>query len=224
MIFTRLKHRLWRHHLPLAIVTVISGALLYVTRPYPDVITRLSFASAYPALVLIALTLVIGPLDILSGKRLAISIDFRHDIGIWAGIAGVFHAVIGQCVHLRGRPWLYYIYEKWQEKHVQPFRHDLFGLANYTGLVAGLLLLALLATSNDWSLRKLGTPGWKQLQRWNYAVFGLTAIHTVAYQVSIEKPQIPFISLGLLAIAISCALQLMAYRRSRLGMQLRPAE
>ena len=224
MMSPRLWLRLTRHHLPLALATIASGIFLYVTRPYPDVITRLSFASAYPALVLIGMTLIIGPLDVVSGKRLAVSIDLRRDIGIWAGIAGVFHAAVGQFVHLRGRPWLYYIYEKWQEKHIQPFRHDIFGLANYTGLLAALLLLALLATSNDVSLRKLTTPGWKQLQRWNYAVFALTTIHTLAYQVGIKKPEISFVSLGLFAIGVTCALQWIGYRRRRLGVQLRLAE
>ena len=165
MISRRLSRRLMRHHLPIGIATFASAFLLYVTRPYPDVITRLSFASAYPALILLAATLSIGPLKMLAGDRLATSFDIRRDVGIWAGIAGVFHAVIGQCVHLRGRPWLYYIYENWQQKHLLPIRHDLFGLANYTGIVAALVLLALIATSNDAMLRKLGTPGWKQLQR-----------------------------------------------------------
>ncbi|MEP6604866.1 MAG: hypothetical protein ABJA60_01970 [Nitrosospira sp.] len=82
--------------------------MLYTTRSYPDVITRLSFASAYPALVLLA------------GNRLAISLDFWRYIGIWAGILALLHVAIGQCVHLRGRPWLYYIYENWQAKHALP--------------------------------------------------------------------------------------------------------
>jgi sulfoxide reductase heme-binding subunit YedZ len=215
MISARLKRRLWRHHFPIALATVSSGVLLYFTRSYPDIITRLSFASAYPALILIAVTLTIGPLDALVGKRLAASNDLRRDIGIWAGLVGIFHAVIGQCVHLRGRPWLYYIYEKWREKHFQPFRHDIFGLANFTGLIAALFLLALLATSNDLSLRKLTPSGWKQLQRWNYGIFGLTAIHTLAYQVGIEAPQALFISVAVLAVAVVCLFQFAGYRRRR---------
>ena len=81
---------------------------------YTDVITRLSFASAWPALVLLAATLVIGPWRKLTGRDTPTSQDLRRDIGIWAGITGLFHTGIGQCVHLRGRPWLYYVYENWQ--------------------------------------------------------------------------------------------------------------
>ena len=217
MISRRLSSRLLRHHLPIGLAALASGYLLYVTRSFPDVLTRLSFSSAYPALVLLAVTLLIGPLKVLANDRLAISMDLRRDIGIWAGIVGLFHVVIGQCVHLRGRPWLYYIYENWQQKHFLPIRHDLFGLANYTGLIATFVLLALLATSNDASLRKLGTPGWKQLQRWNYVCFALTAVHTFTYQEGVESQTFPFLSTAIAAVVIALLLQFAGYRRRRSG-------
>lgn len=211
MISPRLSRRLWRHHLPIGAIALVGGCLLYVTRPYPDVLTRLSFSSAYPALILLSVTLLVGPLKILTRHRVAISIDLRRDIGIWTGIVGLFHVGVGQCVHLRGRPWLYYIYENWQQKHFLPIRHDLFGLANYTGLIAVLILLALLATSNDVLLRKLGAPNWKQLQRLNYACFVLTAIHTFAYQEGIESQTLPFLATAIVAVGIVLALQLVGY-------------
>jgi sulfoxide reductase heme-binding subunit YedZ len=223
MISSRLSRRLLRHHLPIGLAALASGYLLYDTRSFPDVLTRLSFSSAYPALVLLTATLLIGPLKILTGERLAVSIDFRRDIGIWAGIVGLFHVVIGQCVHLRGRPWLYYIYENWQQKHVLPMRHDLFGLANYTGIVAAFVLLALLATSNDAALRKLGTPGWKRLQRWSYACFGLTAVHTFTYQEGIESQTLPFLWTAIVAVVITLLLQFAGYRRRRMRTSLRSA-
>jgi sulfoxide reductase heme-binding subunit YedZ len=216
MLSHRLSQRLWRHHLPIGFLTLAAAGLLYATRDYSDVITRLSFASAYPALFLIGLSLMIGPWKLLKRRRgVAISMDFRRDLGIWAGIAGVFHAVVGNFEHLRGRPWLYYIYENWQDKHVQPFRYDIFGLGNFTGLFAALVLLALLATSNDASLRKLGTPGWKQLQRWNYAAFALMAVHTFTYQWAIKQPNLPWVMLAFAAIATTTVLQYMGYERRR---------
>lgn len=140
MLSHRLSERLWRHHLPVGLFTFASAGLLYASRDYADVITRLSFASAYPALLLVGLSLMIGPWKLLKRRRgVAISMDLRRDVGIWAGLASIFHAVIGNFEHLRGRPWLYYIYEKWQDKHVQPFRHDEFGLGNFTGLFAALI-------------------------------------------------------------------------------------
>lgn len=208
----RLLGRLWRHHLPLGLASVVSAWVLYVTRDYSDVLTRLSFATAYPALALLVVTLIIGPWRTLSGKTSAISLDLRRDIGIWAGLLGVLHAGFGQFVHLRGRPWLYYIYEKW---NVMPVRYDMFGFSNYTGLVATLLLLALLATSNDASLRKLGTPGWKQLQRWNYVCFGLTALHTFGYLLGIKALKPSLIATATLFVAVAILLQYLGWRRRR---------
>ena len=220
MISQRLSRRLVRHHLPIALISIAAAAILYVTRPYPDVITRLSFATAYPALALMGLTLIIGPWRMLRKLSVQSSMDFRRDIGIWAGIFGVFHAVVGNFEHLRGRPWLYYIYDNWQEKHSQPFRYDLFGIANDTGLFAALILLALLATSNDAALRKLRTPGWKKLQRWNYFCFGLTAIHTVLYSVGIKSISVPWFMLAVAAILITLTFQIIGYRRRRKELSL----
>lgn len=186
--------------------------MFYLLRPIADLISRLSFATAYPALGLMAAVLLIGPVKVLAGQRVAVSMDLRRDVGIWAGITGVVHAGIGQCVHLRGKPWLYYVYDPVREKHLFPIRHDLFGLANYSGLIATFVLLALLATSNDVMLRKLGTPKWKQLQRWNYLCFGLSGIYTFAYQEGVESQTRPFLSLAVAAVAITMVLQLAGWR------------
>lgn len=176
----RLLPRIWRHHLPLLVLSFASVAILYQTRPYPDVLSRASFATAYPALALLAITLLIGPWNLFLRKPNPVSSDLRRDIGIWAGLLGILHAGVGQFVHLRGRPWLYYVYGPTEHHH--GVRHDLFGLANYTGALGTLLLIMLLATSNDFSLRRFGTRTWKQLQRWNYAVFALAAVHSFAFQ------------------------------------------
>ncbi|HTC83394.1 MAG TPA: hypothetical protein VK683_03525 [Rhizomicrobium sp.] len=208
----RLRRRLWRHHLPLALLSAATIGVLYVTRPYPDVITRLSFSTAWPALVLLTVTLLIGPWRSLRGRPPTLSVDLRRDIGIWGGIVGVTHAIIGQCVHLRGRPWLYYVYEKTQE-HLVPLRHDMFGFSNDTGLVAGLMLLALLVTSNDASLRKLGQPGWKSLQRWNYVCFGLTVLHTFGYLIGVESLKWASIATASLCALLAALLQYRGWRR-----------
>jgi len=215
----RLRRRLLRHHLPLLAVTAAAVAALYFTRPYKDAITRASFSTAYPALALLAATLLIGPWNVLRRRQNPVSSDLRRDLGIWAGMVGVLHSAIGQCVHLRGRPWLYYVYGPWEHHHRFPLRHNLFGLANYTGAAAVLAIVALLATSNDYALRALGTPRWKQLQRWNYAVFALTAVHAFAYQ-GIEKQHRPFVATVAVCVAVAAAMQTAGWisrRRSRVA-------
>jgi sulfoxide reductase heme-binding subunit YedZ len=209
---TRLDNRLIRHHLPLALGTIAVVMVLYATRPYRDWVSRASFATAYPALILLAATLWIGPWNLLRARRTAVSTDLRRDIGIWAGIVGLTHAVVGQWVHLRGRPWLYYVYGK--SGHALPFRHDLFGWANYTGLFGALILLALFATSNDLSLRALGTPQWKKLQRWNYGCFALAALHTLLYQTS-EKLHGSFVIAAVLSVGLTLLIQFAGVYRRR---------
>jgi len=215
----RLRRRLLKHHLPLLVLTVLGVAALYFTRPYKDAVMKASFATAYPALALLAATLLVGPWNVLRRRQNPVSSDLRRDLGIWAGMVGVLHSAIGQCVHLRGRPWLYYVYGPWEHHHRFPLRHNLFGLANYTGAAAVLAIVALLATSNDYALRALGTPRWKQLQRWNYAVFALTAVHAFAYQ-GIEKQHRPFVATVAVCVAVAAAMQTAGWisrRRSRVA-------
>ena len=211
----RLSQRLLTHHVTLAGISVASVAALYFTRSYDDIPSKLSFATAYPALALLAATLLIGPFNLLRGKRMPISSDLRRDVGIWAGILGLAHAVIGQNVHLRGRPWLYYVYGP-KEAHVFPLRYDLFGLANYTGLVATLVVLLLLATSNDYALRVMSTPGWKNLQRWNYLAFALTGVHALAYQ-KIETQEMAFVLTVIISLVITVVFQMLGFWRRAFG-------
>ena len=60
-------------------------------------------------LALLVATLLIGPWNVLRRTANPVSSDLRRDIGIWAGMLGILHAGVGQFVHLRGRPWLYYV-------------------------------------------------------------------------------------------------------------------
>lgn len=204
----RARRRLLRHHLPLLALSCASTAALYFTRSYPDVVMRFSFSTAYPALVLLAATLLLGPWKVIRRRANPLSSDLRRDIGIWAGILGIAHTAVGQCVHLRGRPWLYYVYSP--QEHHHGMRHDLFGFANYTGALGVLLLACLLATSNDRSLRQFGKAGWKGIQRWNYAVIVLVAAHAVGYLV-IEKQKLPFDSAIAACIGLVMVAQLWGY-------------
>jgi sulfoxide reductase heme-binding subunit YedZ len=207
---SRLRSRLLRHHLPLLVLSFVLVAALYSTRPYPDVISRASFATAYPALALLTATLLVGPWNVLRRTANPVSSDLRRDLGIWAGILGVVHAAVGQFVHLRGRPWLYYVYGPGEHHH--GMRHDLFGLANYTGAVGAILLAALFATSNDLSLKRFGARKWKQLQRWNYAVFALVAVHSIAFQM-VEKQKQPWVITVSICIAAALIVQIAGVTR-----------
>ena len=177
-----------------------------------DLVSHLSIATAYPALALTSAALVLGPWNLLRGRYNPVSFDLRRDLGIWAGIMALMHTVVGLNVHLRGRPWLYFV-----DEHKR-LRHDVFGFGNDTGLIAALLFLLLLAISNDLSLRRLGTRRWKSLQRWTYVAAALTLLHAIAYQ-QVEKRQAAYQVMVWGLTALWTALQLAGWSRTKRGCQ-----
>jgi sulfoxide reductase heme-binding subunit YedZ len=116
----------------------------------------------------------------------------------------VLHAAVGLNVHLRGKPWLYFV-----DQHHR-VRHDLFGFGNDTGTLAALFFLLLLAISNDFSLRRLGAQKWKSLQRWTYAAVALTVAHAAAYQ-QVEKRQAAYQAALWGAALVMAAFQIAGY-------------
>jgi methionine sulfoxide reductase heme-binding subunit len=142
---------------------------------------RLSMATGYASVVLIAWAMLIGPWRVRRGRPAPASTDLRRDVGIWGAIFGLAHVVTGLQVHFGGKFWKYFLYP--DADHRIPVRHDLFGFANWTGLAAALVLVLLLAISNDASLRTLGTKRWKSWQRWTYWAAALTVAHALAYQI-----------------------------------------
>lgn len=146
-----------------------------------QLIYRLSMATGYVSVVLIAWAMLIGPWRVRRGRPAPASTDLRRDVGIWGAIFGVAHVVTGLQVHFGGKFWKYFLYP--DGDHRIPVRYDLFGFANWTGLAAGLVLVLLLAISNDASLRALGTRRWKSWQRSTYWAAALTVAHSLAYQL-----------------------------------------
>jgi sulfoxide reductase heme-binding subunit YedZ len=172
-------------------------------------------ATAYAALGLLAATLAVGPLRVLRARPNPVSTDLRRDLGIWCALVGLAHTIVGSQVHLRGRWWAYFVFPA-DQPHRVPVRYDAFGATNYAGLAAALVLLVLLAISNDAALRRLGTRRWKRVQRWTYAVAALVALHGAIYQTLEKRALLGVIALVLVAAAVA-AIQLAGYWRARLG-------
>ncbi len=174
------RRRFYRHASILLFTLGVTALFWALFRERRDLISHFSIATAYPALFLTVAALLVGPWRVLTNQPNPVSFDLRRDLGIWAGVMAIAHTVIGLNVHLRGRPWLYFV-----DQHGR-LRRDLFGFSNYTGAIAALMFLLLLAISNDLSLRKLGTARWKSIQRWTYVAAALTVAHAIAFQ-QVEK-------------------------------------
>jgi len=97
-----------KRHLLLAAAAVAIVALAYAATPPPDVRHRLSMATAYSGLAFLAVSLWLGPWNVLRQRPNPVSFDLRRDIGIWTGILAIVHTAIGLTVHLRGRMWMYF--------------------------------------------------------------------------------------------------------------------
>jgi sulfoxide reductase heme-binding subunit YedZ len=175
--------RRFRRHFVLVAAAVAIVWVAYAATPPPDARHRLSMATAYAGLFFLAVSLWLGPWNILRRRPNPVSYDLRRDVGIWTGILAIVHTAIGLTVHLRGRMWMYFF----KALHPLQLQNTQFGFANFTGLAALLLFLMLLAISNDSSLRTLKTHRWKFLQRLTYAAFALTGAHGIAYQLTEKR-------------------------------------
>jgi len=175
-LFERLKI----HYLPLITVVLIAGFIFNYYWPKRDAITVITDASGYISIILVTISLLIGPFNLILKRINPISTYFRRDIGITGGLLAVIHSVAGLFVHLRGNNWQYFL-NKTEVGY--SIRLDDFGLANYTGLISGLIIVVLLMTSNDFSFRKLNPFFWKNIQRFSYLAFIFAIIHSVYYKV-----------------------------------------
>jgi methionine sulfoxide reductase heme-binding subunit len=205
----RLSRRLLRHHVPLALLSLAIVGAIWVLLGHEGRISRLTVATAYAGLFMLAGTLLLGPLNILRARPNPISTDLRRDVGIWAALLGVAHVVVGLLTHFPGEPWLFFF-----NGGRIPLRLDRFGIANYLGLAAVLILLLLLALSNDWALRSFGTRQWKALQRLNYILLGLVTIHALVY-FGYEDRRLPFIGVLAVAVSVVVGIQLAGVRKRR---------
>lgn len=175
------QHRIRRHLVLLAGGAGLAGGIFWGLSSR-DVTFRLSMASAYVGLAFLSATLLVGPWNVLRGRPNPINIDLRRGIGVWAGIVGLAHTVIGLQVHLKGQMSLYFLFPPDAGTFTR-IRYDPFGIANYLGGFAAAILFLLLVLSNDVSLRWLGARRWKALQRCNYVLISLVLFHAVVYQV-----------------------------------------
>lgn len=180
-----MNFRRWARHLLLftvAFTLVYAFCRLLSDKP---LMQALSIGTAYTSLLYFAVTLSIGPVNLIRSRRNPLSSLLRRDLGIWSGILALAHTITGLQVHFKGRLIQYFIYPP-DESHVLPFRTDPFGLTNYIGLISALIMIALLCLSNNRSIRIMGASSWKKWQRLTYFLVLAIPIHGLVYQL-LEK-------------------------------------
>ncbi len=170
--------------------------------PDADIGYHMTLGMGYVALILIALSLLIGPFRLLYKRANPVNVNLRRDVGIWAGLTGLLHVFFGLQLHNRGNLLTYFF--RFHEDGSMTLLLNNFGISNDVGLIATLILIALLVTSNNLSLRKLKGRRWKTLQRFNYGLFVLVAAHTFLYQQVSRREQL-FVTASILLTVVVVA-------------------
>jgi sulfoxide reductase heme-binding subunit YedZ len=173
---------------------------------------RLTFATGYVATGLLALTLVIGPINLLLRRRNPVSSYLRRDVGMWTAGFSVIHVILGLQVHSAGQLAAFLTY--FFGRDGSPLLNS-FGLGNWTGLLATVIALGLLTISSDFALRTLKAPTWKWLQRLNYALFALVVAHAIFYGALLRatSPFTLLLALSVVGVFVGQAVGVWLWRR-----------
>jgi len=193
---------------------------------------RLSTATGYIALGLLAFTLLIGPANLLLRRRNPVSSYLRRDVGVWTAIVSVVHVVLGLQTHGNAAaPFDKRILRYFFAPDGSPLL-DTFGLGNWTGLAATVIVVGLLAISSNFALRQLKAGPWKWLQRLNYALFALVVAHALYYAafggslLRVTAPSTLLLIPSVIAVLVAQAVGVWLWRRpssARRWFSLTPA-
>jgi sulfoxide reductase heme-binding subunit YedZ len=167
----------------MTVLTAIATFILSLVWKDRDAIKFIADVTGYISLFLLLLSLVLGSINLILKRKNPVSTYLRRDIGIFAGLLALIHSVTGLFVHLRGKMWQYFLVEI---DHRYSINLKNFGIANYTGVIAALLICLLIIISNNYSLRKLKAIKWKNLQRLSYLMFVLVLLHAILYSIVLD--------------------------------------
>lgn len=157
-------------------------------------------ATGYLGLGFLARTLLVGSANLLLRRRTPVSNYLARDVGTWAAMFSVIHtvAIVATAARVDGS-----VIAGSLHFFVAPdgsLLTNSFGLGNWTGLAALVIVVGLLAISSDAALRTFKAGPWKRFQRLNYALFGLVVLHAFFYGALLRITS-PFTLLLLVSVA-----------------------
>ena len=178
-------------------------------------IQQLTMSTGYLAVVLLAVTLLLGPANLMLRRRNPISSYLRRDVGIWAGIFSAIHVIAAVFIHVNHGSGVAATVLHFFFNESGRVLTNSFGLGNWTGLVAVMIALGLLATSNDVALRTMKAKPWKWVQRLSYVLFGLVVLHAFFYGalLRITAPFTVLLILSTMAVAVGQLLGVRLWRQ-----------
>ena len=218
--------RVARRHGVMISVSAALVWLFWTTRPQWDPEMRLWKAVGDGALLLLLVTVALGPLARLARPARRV-LPWRRETGIWFGLLATLHAVL----ILNG-------WARWSLERLFGFEfvpqlgrtarmEPGFGLANLVGLFALVWTIALVATSTDRAVRWLGPSSWKWLHNATRTIFWLVTAHVayflfLHYTLSFHRQppppdwfRLPFVGLALGVIGLQIAAFVVTTRQQR---------
>lgn len=162
----------------LAAIALVAG--FWLSRMDWEIAMRTWRAFGDAAIVLLFVTLALGPLARLwrPGGRL---LRWRREAGVWFAIASIVHTVLvldGWTQWDLGRLLGYELVPQLgRVARLEPG----FGLANLIGLLALAWAIVLAATSTNAAVRFLGGSAWKWVHHGAYVIFYLAVLHAAYF-------------------------------------------
>ena len=181
---------------------------------------QFTVATGYLGLSFLAVTLLLGPANLVLGRRNPVSTYLRRDVGIWTAIVSVLHVFCAVLIHAsHGSGLVASFVHFFVAEDGRPLTNS-FGWGNWTGLAATAIALVLLATSNDTALRALKARPWKWLQRLNYALIVLVVLHAFFYGAFLRmtSPFTLLLVLSVIAVLVGQAVGVWLWRRRHSAM------
>jgi sulfoxide reductase heme-binding subunit YedZ len=188
-----------------------AGASLALART----VQQFTVATGYVGVGLLAITLLLGPANLLLGGRNPVSSYLRRDVGIWTAIFSVLHVISATLMHVsHGSGVLASLLHFFVDQDGRPLTNS-FGLGNWTGLAAVVIVVGLLATSSDAALRAFKAKPWKWLQRLTYLLFALVVLHALFYGalLRLTSPFTLLLLVSVVAVVIGQAMGVFIWRR-----------
>lgn len=167
-------------HATVAVAAALLVALFWLTRLEWDAEMRTWRAFGDAAIVLLFVTLALGPAARLC-RPIVAALPWRRETGVWSAVTALVHTILILNGWVRWDWGQFLGYELVPQLGRVARLEPGFGLANLIGLVALAWTLVLAATSSDRATRLLGPGAWKWLHSGAYVVFYLAVLHTLYF-------------------------------------------
>jgi len=167
----------WARHLIVILIGAAGTWLFLYSRIEWSPMHRWNRAVGDMSIVLVAAAMSLGPVSRL-WRSTAVLLPYRRELGIYAVLLAFIHATIILIgwVNLDLMRLVGFEFHPGLQRHVM-VQHG-FAIANLIGVLALLYGLILAGTSNDRSLRWMGSSVWKFVQRGTYVLWWLSVVHT----------------------------------------------